>query len=158
VGSTSALATWRASRSIELMAEGKTYDQIARAVGYANRGTAHRVVAKALSERLTEDVEQLRAVEGARLDALQAGLWEQAVAGDRHAARIVVRIIDQRSRLFGLYDVPPVWSPKALVMSRDEAMAYELGRRDGRAEAEAATRNAQQATQGRQRDQVTASA
>jgi hypothetical protein len=45
------------------MLAGRSYDQIASAVGYANRGTAHRVVAKALAQRLVDDVDQLREFE-----------------------------------------------------------------------------------------------
>lgn len=57
------------------MLKGCSYDQIAREVGYANRGTAHRVVAKALAERLADDIDQLRELELARLDGLQTSLW-----------------------------------------------------------------------------------
>ncbi len=44
----------------------------------------------------------LRAVEVARLDALQCGLWDQAIAGDPASCAAVVRIIDQRVRLLGI--------------------------------------------------------
>ena len=37
--------SWRRTRAIELRAAGLSYDQIALEVGYANRGTAHNVVA-----------------------------------------------------------------------------------------------------------------
>ena len=56
-------ALWKACRAVELMRKGRSYDQIAREVGYANRGTAHRVVAKALSERLADNIDELRAME-----------------------------------------------------------------------------------------------
>jgi hypothetical protein len=156
--STSALATWRASRAVELLSEGKTYDQIATEVGYANRGTAHRVVRKALAERLAENIESIRWLEGDRLEDLLRAHWPKAMDGDIPSARVILKIINMRCRLYGLYDVPPVWSPMALVMSRDEAMAYELGRRDGRAEAEAEAEEWReaQATQERQRAQASA--
>lgn len=35
-----ALARWRQCRAVELVLEGKKYDEVARQVGYANRGTA----------------------------------------------------------------------------------------------------------------------
>lgn len=38
-----------------------------------------------------------------RLDSLQVGLWDRAVSGDAKAVNAVLRIIDQRSRLRGLY-------------------------------------------------------
>jgi hypothetical protein len=62
------------------------YDEVARQVGYANRGTAHRAVAQALSERLVDGIDELRALEVARLDAMQAALWPQVEAGDPKAS------------------------------------------------------------------------
>lgn len=66
-----ALAKWRKARAVELRIEGRGYDDIAREVGYANRGTAHRVVQKALSARTADGVDRLRVMEVARLNALQ---------------------------------------------------------------------------------------
>ena len=59
------------AKAVELAVKGHTYDTIAREVGYANHGTAHRVVRQALDEHVAEDVDELRATEVARLDALQ---------------------------------------------------------------------------------------
>jgi hypothetical protein len=80
-------------------------------VGYANRGTAHRVVAKALAQRLVDDVDQLRELELARLDALQASLWAKAENGDLRAVNACVRIIDKRCRLLGLYGYKEAQEP-----------------------------------------------
>lgn len=38
-----ALASYRRSRAVEMAAGGSTYQQIADALGYANRGTVHRL-------------------------------------------------------------------------------------------------------------------
>ncbi len=97
-----ALAAWRRARSVELAVEGHTYQEIAREVGYANRGTAYRVVQQALSQRVDEGVDELRRLEQERLDALQAGVWERALAGDPTAVRAALRIIESRCRLLGL--------------------------------------------------------
>jgi hypothetical protein len=87
---------------VELVSEGKTYDQVAEEVGYSNRGTAHRAVSQALSTRLAEDVDHLRQLESDRLDALQLALWPLMVAGDVVAANTIVKIIAARIRLLGL--------------------------------------------------------
>ena len=79
-----------------------SYDEVARAVGYSHRGSAHRAVFKALAEQEVEAVEDLRALELARLDALQAAIWDDAMRGDTRAASAILRIIDQRVRLLGL--------------------------------------------------------
>lgn len=89
-------------RALELVGEGKSYEEIAQAVGYSHRGSAHRAVFKALEERAVENVETLRAVELARLDALQLALWKRAEEGDVTAITAIVKIIEQRSRLLGL--------------------------------------------------------
>ncbi len=120
--SSQALAQWRKCRAVELMVEGKTYDQIARAVGYANRGTAHRLVMTALGDRLVDDVDELREFETARLDALQAALWDKAMTGDPRATNTIVRIIDRRCRLLGLYHHKAVeHSPRYLVMPQEDS-------------------------------------
>jgi orotate phosphoribosyltransferase-like protein len=95
-------AEFRKVRAVELAMQGMSYDAIASELGYANRGTAWRVVSKALSERIDGAVEEYRHVELARLDALQAALWDQAMTGDTRSADAILRIIDRRIRLLGL--------------------------------------------------------
>ena len=97
-----AIAERRKADAVALAAQGHDYESIAREVGYTNRGTAWRTVMNALTEHTAEAVEELRAVEVARLDALQAGLWPEAMAGNVAAANAIVRIIEQRRRLLGL--------------------------------------------------------
>jgi hypothetical protein len=109
-------ASWKAARAVELVREGKTYDQVARAVGYANRGTAHRVVTKALAERLVDGIDDLRSIEVARLDALQAALWPRVEKGEVRAINSVLRLIDRRCRLYGLYSGEQQESAWTLVM------------------------------------------
>lgn len=45
----------------------------------------------------------MRAQEGDRLDALQAAVWADAMGGDVRAVGAVLRIMDARAKLFGLY-------------------------------------------------------
>jgi hypothetical protein len=101
-------ATIKACRAIELVRQGKSYDAVARAVGFANRGTAHRVVTKALAGRLIDGIDELRAIEVARLDALQSVLWPKVERGDLRAVNAVLRIVDRRCRLLGLYTQPEI--------------------------------------------------
>lgn len=101
-----ALATERRRRAVELALGGATYEQIAAEMGYANRGTVYRLVQQALRSREVCDIDQLRSIEVARLDALQAAHWEDALHGDVAAALIVLRVIDRRCRIQGLYGQP----------------------------------------------------
>ncbi|MDP9435596.1 MAG: hypothetical protein M3P93_10550 [Actinomycetota bacterium] len=59
---------------------------MAQRLGYANRGTVHRIVQQALSAREVESVDELRHLELARLDAVQSPLWPRAMAGEPSAA------------------------------------------------------------------------
>jgi hypothetical protein len=99
-----AQARIKRARALELVAEGKSYDEIARAVGYSHRGSAHRAVFKALDDQEAEDVVHLRTIEVARLDRLQHALWDRAVGGEVDAVLAVLRIMDRRMRLLGLAD------------------------------------------------------
>ena len=69
---------------------------------------------------LTEAVENLQHLEGARLDALQQGLWAKAMEGDLPTVAAIVRMIQARCRLYGLIGqtrnpLPP--TPETVVLS-----------------------------------------
>jgi transposase-like protein len=108
----SALAAWRRSRAIQLATRGLSYQQIADELGYANRGTVHRIVQQALADQQVKDVDFHRLVEVGRLDALQVSLWDAAIAGDIPAVLACLRIINMRSRLLGLYPDRRTKDPK----------------------------------------------
>jgi len=97
-----ALAAARRARAIELRTQGRTYNQIAAELGYANRGTVFHIVTDALDSRQVEAVDQLRSLESQRLDALQIAVWDRAMSGDVTAALAAIRIISARCRLLGL--------------------------------------------------------
>ncbi len=70
-----ALAASRKNQAVRLAADGRTYQQIADELGYANRGTVHRLVRQALEAHQVDSVERLRQVEVNRLSTLQTSLW-----------------------------------------------------------------------------------
>jgi hypothetical protein len=102
-----ALAQWRKARAVELAIGGASYGAIAFEVGYSHRGTAYKAVHKALAEQVAGHVEELRRLELDRLDALQAAVWDKALADDSAAVNTVLRIIEQRARLLGLGQESP---------------------------------------------------
>ncbi|MGO4602508.1 hypothetical protein [Terrabacter sp. 2YAF2] len=118
-----ALATARQARAVQLATEGRTYQQIADELGYANRGTVHHIVHDALAKDRKNAVEDHQQLELARLDALQAALWDKAMAGNVEAAREVRAVIMARCRLLGLDDRgerPTAWSPRTVVLSAED--------------------------------------
>ncbi|MBL7487105.1 hypothetical protein [Frankia sp. AgW1.1] len=65
----------RDSEAAKMRIDGKTYDQIAVALGYPNRGVAYRAVQRFLQATAQETADELRALELERLDRLyQAGM------------------------------------------------------------------------------------
>ncbi len=97
-----AVAAVKRAKVVEAVADGATYEQAAGHAGYASRSGAYKAFWKAVDEREADAVDQHRMLELQRLDALQVGLWDQAVAGDVKAVNAVLRIVQQRSRLLGL--------------------------------------------------------
>lgn len=73
-----------------------------------SEATVRRDLRASLAALVAEEREgaaELRALEGARLDALQLAHWKQALT-DIKAAHLVLRIMEQRARLFGLNAEP----------------------------------------------------
>jgi cyanate lyase len=97
-----ALAAARRAKAVKLRTAGLTYDQIAMELGYANRGTAYRVISEALRTQTLEAVGELRSLEVARLNSLQSAMWQKAMDGDMPSAMAVLRVIMARCRLLGL--------------------------------------------------------
>jgi hypothetical protein len=75
---------------------------VAEELGYSSRGTAYNVVGKALREQTSQAIADLRNLENARLDVLQAALWDAAMTGDIEAAVVIVKIVKARVHLNGL--------------------------------------------------------
>jgi hypothetical protein len=92
-------------RAVELRRAGKTYDEIAVAVGAANRGAAHKMVRRGRTRWVEESTEELRAIELERTEALIARLWPliDRDPPDFKAFEAFLRLADYRARLAGLY-------------------------------------------------------
>jgi len=94
-------------RALQLVSEGRTYQQVADELGYANKGTVHHLVQQELGVQVVESVAELRQTEVARLDALQEVLWDRAMSGDLQAVKVAARIIMARCRVLGLATTSP---------------------------------------------------
>lgn len=98
-------AAEKRARALELRKAGATYDQIARQVGFSERGAAYRAVQTALLEITQEPAQEVRQLELERLDAMLLGLWPAARKGKEGAVDRVLRIMERRAKLLGL-DAP----------------------------------------------------
>ena len=92
----------RATRCVELALKGWTYQAIADEVGYANRGTVHRIVQQTLAKHEVESIELHRNLELARLDSLLKTYFPQAISGDLKSAELVLKISALRIKLLRL--------------------------------------------------------
>jgi len=91
----------RDAEALKLRSEGLTYRQIAELLGI-NTSTAYRRVENALRAIPADGVEEMRQLEGERLDKLHAALWDRALEGDLPAIDRLLTISARRSKLFGL--------------------------------------------------------
>jgi hypothetical protein len=83
----------------------------------------HHIVHDALARDRKDAVEEHQQLELARLDALQAALWDQAMAGDVEAAREVRAVIMARCRVLGLDERakrPAAWAPRTVVLTAED--------------------------------------
>jgi hypothetical protein len=91
---------------VELRRAGATYEECARAVGYATPQGAYLAYHRALKRTLLDaGADEARQVEIDRLDRLQRAAWPKALQGEVPAINSVLKIMERRSRLLGL-DAP----------------------------------------------------
>ena len=116
-------------RCVELAAQGMSYDAIAKTVGYAGRGSAHRAVTAALRAQQVEAVDELRQLELERLDALQRSCWDASLEGDIASVDRVLKVIAARVRLLGLdqHQDKPAMGGGRLVSEAWQPDSAELG-------------------------------
>jgi hypothetical protein len=100
----------RQAQALELRRTGATYLQIAQALGVA-KGSAYRLVAEALVSTLREPAEAVRALELERLDLLTRKLEPRINAGDDKAMNTMLKVMDHRAKLLGLFAPVVVTSP-----------------------------------------------
>ncbi|WDH77914.1 hypothetical protein PTQ19_10310 [Microbacterium esteraromaticum] len=102
-----ATAAEKRKQALDLRRAGWGYQEIADEVGWANKGTAHTQVQKAIKEITRESATELLELELSRLDDMFAGLYEAARGGDNYSVDRALKIMDQRARLLGLYEKKP---------------------------------------------------
>lgn len=91
-------------RVLELRRQGVTIRAIADQVGKSST-RVHQVLLAALQQIAKEtevEVRELRMLENDRLDRALQAIWPGVEAGDLKAIDRLIRIIERRSRLFGL--------------------------------------------------------
>lgn len=100
-----AVSREREARCFELRKTGATFATIGSQLGITESG-AQRAFRRALRRYPPQDgVDEARALEAVRLDAMQEGVWPRAASGEEKAIDRVLAIMKRRAELFGL-DTP----------------------------------------------------
>lgn len=95
----------RRKKAVAMKLAGADWDAITNTLGYPDRHTACKDVRRAMEANIREQsdlIEELRAVEIARYDRLQAAFWPKAIGEKDHkAAEVVLKCIAGRNKLTG---------------------------------------------------------
>lgn len=110
------------SQAVQLRAEGKTYQEIADILGYADHTGARKAVLSGLASIKQEPAQELRDIELARLDALWQKAWDKAMAGSMPAIDRCLKIQARRAALMGL-DAPKEVDVKVTVLEEADRLA-----------------------------------
>lgn len=97
----------RETRALELSALGYSYERIARELGFSHRSGARAAVKRALAAIPAEAAKHLRDLELERLDMLQRAMATQIVRGHLPSIDRMLKIMDHRAKLLGLYEPQP---------------------------------------------------
>ena len=98
----------RVTLALKLRLQKKTYDEIAKAAGYADRASAYNAVKREMDRRIVGNVDDLRREESLILDALHNAVMPLVtdIKCNLFAVDRVLAIMDRRARLLGL-DIKP---------------------------------------------------
>ena len=99
-------------QAVQLRLAGATYGQIGKQLG-CTKQNAYYLVSTALARtraRSDDTVEEMRALDLGRMDALLLGIWQQAATGNLLAIDRVLKILERRAKLCGL-DAPTKVAP-----------------------------------------------
>ena len=99
-------------KAVQLRLAGATYEQIGQQLG-CTRPNAYYLVSTALARtkaRTEDTVEEMRALDLGRMDAMLLGIWQQAAQGNLFVIDRVLKILERRAKLMGL-DAPTKLAP-----------------------------------------------
>jgi hypothetical protein len=94
----------RRTEALALRMAGMTFEQIGERLSIT-ADSAVELINRTISRVGNQVAEEMRELEGARLDRSQAAIWSKVLEGDLHAVDSFLKISARRSKLFGL-DAP----------------------------------------------------
>lgn len=91
--------------ALDMRKAGIPYREISAKLGYKDESGARKLVEAALRELPMESAEELRTIELERLDFATMGLMGRVKKGDPTAVQALIRLMDHRAKLTGLYNI-----------------------------------------------------
>ena len=95
-------AAERRKKAVDLRKAGATYDAIAQALQVTAK-TARNDVQQALRDIPRESAEELRTIELQTLMTMQRAVWPALVTGQLGAVDRMIKIVQERAKLTGIY-------------------------------------------------------
>ena len=92
----------RQSQALQLRLQGLEYAEIAERLGYADKASAYVAIRDLIARHSYEGVDEMRTVEGMKLNKLEAKLWDLVDAGDLAAIDRLIKVMQRRANLYGL--------------------------------------------------------
>lgn len=114
----------RRAEALTLLLAGLSYEQIGERLGISKSG-AIDMIGRSLDTAESRAVDEMRALENARLDRAQAAIWSKVLNGDEKAIATFLQISKRRSALNGL-DAPTKIQLKVSVRHEMEQALNEL--------------------------------
>lgn len=116
-------AALRSARAVELRAQGYSFAQIAKELGYATPYSAWRAVHNALQKLPVKHVETYRRLEIERTEMALRAIYPKVLQGDLHAVRRWTELIELECRILGLFATTKV---EHSVVDNDSDPLYRL--------------------------------
>lgn len=96
-----------AKQALQLRTQRLSYDEIAKRVGYSSRSAAFTAIKRELALIPREAANELRITELEALDMAMRAIRTHVAKGDLWAIDRMLKIMDMRAKLSGLYEVAP---------------------------------------------------
>lgn len=93
----------REHRVVKLRTQGRTYESIAKELGYADASGARDAWLRATERAPVENINEYRQIHLRRLESLVTMLWPQVEAGDLQAFPHLMSALKEEATLLGLY-------------------------------------------------------
>lgn len=95
----------RMKEALDMRKRGRTFDDIAKKLGFSHASGASKFVKRALEMTIQESADEVRKIELERYDMVLRGLLPQAERGDARAAEVCIKLFERRAKIEGL-DAP----------------------------------------------------